>query len=170
LYKAENFPIKWSFVDTLVEGKDFVDNSIVYFNEKWWLFASTTSNDTLYLYHADNLLGPWVEHPESPIVEGNNHIARPSGRVLVYKDRLYRYTMDVDPPFGTHQILAFEITNITPTSYSEKLAREDPILMASGSGWNGQAMHQIDPVQVRPDSWIASVDGFGKYLIFGWNY
>jgi hypothetical protein len=170
LYKAENFPTKWSFVDTLVEGRDFVDNSIAYFNNKWWLFASTTSNDTLYLYYADNLGGPWMEHPESPIVDGNNHIARPSGRVLVYQDRIYRYTMDVDPPFGTHQILALEITSITPTSYSEKLVQEDPILVASGSGWNGQAMHQLDPVQIGPNSWIAAVDGFGKYPIFGWNY
>jgi hypothetical protein len=170
LYKADNFPTDWSFVTTLVEGKDFVDNSIVFFNDKWWLFASVTSHDTLYLYHADDLEGPWEEHPESPIVEENNHIARPSGRVLVYEDRLYRYTMDVDPPFGTHQILAFEITDITPSSYSEKLVQEDPVLIASGSGWNGQAMHQLDPVQVSIDSWIASVDGFGKYLIFGLDY
>lgn len=170
LYKADDFPTKWSYEATLVEGRDFVDNSIAYFNNKWWLFASTTSNDTLYLYYADNLGGPWMEHPESPIVDGNNHIARPSGRVLVYQDRIYRYTMDVDPPFGTHQILALEITSITPTSYSEKLVQEDPILVASGSGWNGQAMHQLDPVQIGPNSWIAAVDGFGKYPIFGWNY
>jgi hypothetical protein len=42
--------------------------------------------------------------------------------------------------------------------------------MASGSGWNGQAMHQLDPVQVDEDSWIASVDGFGEYWIIGWQY
>ena len=170
LYKADSFPTKWSFVTTLVEGKDFVDNSIAYYNNKWWLFASVTSNDTLYLYQADHLSGPWSEHPESPIVENNNHIARSSGRMLVYEDRLYRYTMDVDPPTGTHQILAFEITDISTDRYAEKLVKEEPILMASGSGWNGQAMHQLDPVQVRANSWIASVDGFGEYLIFGWGY
>jgi hypothetical protein len=42
--------------------------------------------------------------------------------------------------------------------------------MADGSGWNQQAMHQLDPVQVKPDQWIASVDGFGEYLLFGWQY
>jgi len=170
LYKADQFPTKWSFVTTLVEGRDYVDNSIAYFNERWWLFAATTSNDTLHLFYADNLSGPWMEHPQSPIVEGNKHIARPSGRVLVYEDRLYRYTMDVNPPFGTHQILAFEITDITPTRYKEKLVQDEPILMASGKGWNQQAMHQLDPVQVKPGQWIASVDGFGKYLLFGLNY
>ena len=104
LYKATAFPTKWTFVKTLVEGGDFVDNSIVNFHNKWWLFAATTSNDTLPLFYADDLLGPWQEHPESPIVKGNKHIARSSGRVLLYEDRLFRYTMDVNPPSGTHQI------------------------------------------------------------------
>jgi hypothetical protein len=170
LYKADSFPQKWSYVQTLVQGKDFVDNSIVYYNDRWWLFASTTSNDTLYLFHADHLLGLWTEHPESPIVAGNNHISRPSGRLLVYEDQLYRFTMDVDPPSGTHQVLALKITDISSTSYSEELIGEDPILKGSGRGWNGQAMHQIDPIQVNSGLWIASVDGFGTYPIFGWDY
>jgi hypothetical protein len=170
LYKADQFPTEWAFVTTLIEGRDYVDNSIAHFKNKWWLFSSVTSNDTLFLFYADQLTGPWIEHPKSPIVEGNLHIARPSGRVLVYEDRLYRYTMDVNPPSGTHEILAFEITDISPTNYSEIIVQEDPILKASGRGWNQQAMHQIDPVQVRSNLWIASVDGFGNYPIFGWDY
>jgi hypothetical protein len=78
--------------------------------------------------------------------------------------------MDVDPPFGTHQIWAFEITDLSPTTYAEKLVSEEPILKASGSGWNAQAMHQIDPHQIAPNLWISSVDGFGKYFVFGLKY
>ena len=170
LYKAEEFPAKWSFVKTLVEGRDYVDNSIVYYNGKWWLFSSVTTNDKLYLHYADTLTGPWQEHPQSPIVVDNVHKSRPSGRMIVYDGKLYRFTMDIDPPVGTHQVMAYEITEITPTRYSEQLAQETPILTASGSGWNRDAMHQLDPVQVDDNSWIASVDGFGKYWIFGWKY
>jgi hypothetical protein len=170
LYKADDFPFEWSLVTTLIDGRDYVDNSVVHFNGKWWLFASVTTNDTLYLFHSENLLGPWVEHPASPIVEGNVHKARPSGRILVYESRLYRYTMDINPPFGTHQVMAYEITDITSTNYSEKLAQEDPILKASGFGWNSRGMHHIDPVQVKPNLWVAAVDGFGEYLIFGLDY
>lgn len=170
LYKADDFPTKWSFVKTLVEGRDYVDNSIVFFNDKWWLFSSVTSNDTLYLHYADSLTGPWKEHPQSPIVTDNVHKSRPGGRLLVYNDKLYRFTMDVDPPVGTHRVMAYEITEITPTSYSEQLAQEEPIVMPSGSGWNAQAMHQLALVQVNDDTWLASVDGFGKYWIFGWQY
>jgi hypothetical protein len=170
LYKAEDFPIHWSYQTSLLEGRNYVDNSIVHFNGKWWLFASVTTCDTLYLFYADNLTGPWIEHPASPIVAGNLHKARPSGRVLIYQDKLYRYTMDVDPPIGTHLIMAYEITELTEASYSEKLVQKEPVLKPSGSGWNGQAMHQIDPFQLKPDRWIAAVDGFGKYRIYGLAY
>ena len=170
LYKADEFPTKWSFVTTLVEGREYVDNSIVHYNGKWWLFSSVTSNDKLYLHYADSLTGPWREHPMSPIVVDDVHKARPSGRMIVYGGKLYRFTMDVNPPFGTHQVMVYEITDISPTTYSEELAQEEPVVMPSGSGWNRDAMHQLDPVQVDENSWIASVDGFGKYWIFGWKY
>lgn len=170
LYKADEFPTKWTFVSTLVEGRDYVDNSIAYYDERWWLFSSVTTNDTLYLHYAENLTGPWQEHPASPIVEADLHKARPSGRVLVLDDKLYRFTMDVDPSVGTHMVWAYEITDISPTSYAEEKAFDEPVIAADGSGWNEKAMHQLDPVQVGEDEWVASVDGFGPYLVWGLEY
>lgn len=170
LYKAERFPVKWSFVQTLVEGRDYVDNSIVYYQGRWWLFSSVTTNDTLYLHYADSLTGPWREHPQSPIVTKDVHKSRPSGRLLVHQDQLYRFTMDINPPVGTHQVMAYEVVAITPDHYAEQLAQETPVLRPSGSGWNAQAMHQLDLFQLTSDSWIAAVDGFGTYWIFGWQY
>ena len=170
LYRADDFPSGWSLVGTLVEGRPYVDNSIVLHDERWWLFSSVTSNDTLYLHSAESLLGPWSEHPESPIVAGDRHKSRPSGRITEYQGRLYRYTMDVAPPEGTHRVMAYEITELTPTRYTERPAREGPVLAPTGRGWNGQAMHQIDPVRIGPDEWVAAVDGFGKYRVFGWRY
>lgn len=170
LYKADKFPTQWSYIKTLVEGRDYVDNSIVHYNNRWWLFSSVTSNDKLYLHYSDSLTGPWKEHPMSPIVVGDVHKSRPSGRLLVLDNKLYRFTMDIDPPVGTHQVMAYEIMEITPEIYSEQLAQEAPVVMPSGSGWNGQAMHQLDPVQIDANSWVAAVDGFGKYWLFGWKY
>jgi hypothetical protein len=170
LYKAEKFPTHWVFIKTLVDERELVDNSIVFYQDKWWLFSCGINNDTLFLFYAEDLLGPWIEHPQSPIINQNNHIARPSGRVLIYEDRLYRYTMDLNPPTGIRQVLALEIIEMTPTSYSERLINENPILKAEGAGWRKHGMHHIDPVQIGPDNWIASVDGFGKYFVFGWDY
>jgi hypothetical protein len=167
LYKALDFPSRWSFVTNLVEGKDFVDPSIVQFDGKWWIFVSSVSElDCLQLYYADDLMGPWVEHPMSPIVMNVGNIARPGGRVLAYDGRVIRYQQDLDSAWG-QRIWAYEVTALTTTGYQEKRLNGDPILGASGSGWNQKAMHHIDPHQVEHDRWIASVDGFGTHLVFG---
>lgn len=171
LYKAVDFPTEWEFVQTIVDGMSLVDPSIAHYQDRWWLFASdaTNKNDTLRLFFADELMGPWQEHPESPIVEGDANIARPGGRALIYEDRLFRYTQDSDPTYG-NQIWAFEVTELSPTIYEERLVSSEPILKADGRGWNKQSMHNIDPVQTGQDKWIAAVDGFGDYLVFGLGY
>lgn len=170
LYRAKDFPTAWEFVTTLVEGRDYVDPSLAHYDGRWWMFAATTSNDTLHLFHADDLEGPWQPHAESPIVRGDLHRARPSGRALVHEGRLYRFTMDVDPPVGTHRVFAYEITTLTPTEYEERLVREEPVLEPHGSGWAQNAMHQVDPHPVGNGQWIAAVDGQGPYRVFGWRY
>lgn len=170
LYRATNFPYEWEFVETLVDGKDYVDPSIAFFDGRWWLYSATTSNDTLYLFYADDLFGPWQEHPASPIVEQDTHKARSSGRVIVFEGQLYRFTMDVSPSVGTHQVWAYRVTEISPATYSEERVGDEPIIKPTGSGWNSQAMHQLDPHEIEPGKWIASVDGFGKYFVFGLQY
>ena len=85
LYKAAKFPSQWFFVGTLLEGGVYLDSSIFRHDNKWWLFTETNPEhkyDTLRLYYAENLLGPWIEHPNSPIVMGNPKIARPGGRIF----------------------------------------------------------------------------------------
>jgi hypothetical protein len=108
LYRAKEFPHTWQYVATLLEGRDFLDNSLAYYNDYWWLFSSFEGNDTLRLYYAADLYGPWQEHPLSPIIEGNLHHARPGGRVLAHDGRLFRYTQDGVPRYGS-RIWAFEI-------------------------------------------------------------
>ncbi len=167
LYKATDFPHQWSFVGNLIENNDFVDPSIVRFDGRWWIFVSTVrEGDALRLYYADDLMGPWTEHPKSPVARASENVVRPGGRVLEYEDRLIRYQQDLDPTWN-HQVWAFEVTELTTTTYEEKRLSAEPILAASGSGWNEKAMHHIDPHQVGDGEWIASVDGFGTYLVFG---
>lgn len=162
LYKALKFPIHWSFVGTLLDGQVFLDASIFRYSDKWWLFTETNpahKYDTLCLYYADDLWGPWLEHPASPLITGNGHIARPAGRVLVINDRVVRYTQDCDPIYGT-QVRAFEVIELTPTLYREREVYRRPILTGSGTGWNGSGMHHIDPHLLADGSWIACVDGW----------
>src|SRR5215216_5034895 len=95
LYRAATFPTEWTFLATLVEG-DCADPSIFHFDDRWWMFVCSTpyKHDTLRLYFADDLLGPWREHPRSPVVRGDKRIARPGGRVLVIEGKVIRFTHD----------------------------------------------------------------------------
>ncbi|NJL52606.1 MAG: hypothetical protein HC930_10995 [Hydrococcus sp. SU_1_0] len=160
LYKATNFPWEWSFVGNILEGC-FLDTSVFRYADKWWLLAETSPHhkfDTLRLYYADDLLGDWIEHPQSPIVEGNAHIARPGGRVVIVDNKIIRYSQDCVPDYGT-QVRAFEILELTTTSYREREVDTGLILKPSGIGWNGSGMHHIDPHLIADGKWIACVDG-----------
>jgi hypothetical protein len=165
LYRAEEFPTRWALVCSLVEAS-CADPSIFRYGEKWWMFACSTpyQHDTLRLYHADDLKGPWAEHPSSPIVERDKHTARPGGRVLVLDDRIIRFAQDCVPRYGT-QLRAFEITELTTGSYVERESQSSPVLTASGSGWNALGMHQVDAHMLPGGLWLACVDGFGEGVI-----
>ena len=163
LYKAVDFPTQWIFIKTLLEGEPYVDPSIFRHNDKWWLFTATPSCDTLKLYYADILEGPWKEHPKSPVVKGDADIARPGGRVLIFDNRIIRYTQDAYPTYG-NQVWAYEITELTTASYKERSASELPIVkLTGGTAWNGQGMHQVDPHRIGVNKWIACVDGLREY-------
>jgi hypothetical protein len=107
---------------------------------------------------ARRLEGPWSEHPSSPIVQGNNRCARPAGRVIVSGDTIIRYTQDCFPIYGS-QVRVFEISQLTPTAYSERESEYSPTLTGTGTGWNAVGMHHIDPHPTDDGGWIACVDG-----------
>jgi hypothetical protein len=161
LYKAVDFPAKWVLVETLLDGKDFSDPSPFFYDGKWWIFVGTDveANDTLHLYYADHLEGPWTQHPTSPVIQGDARIARPAGRVIQHAGRLFRYTQDCSLKYGD-QVRSFEILELTPNSYREQEMADNPVLSPSKNGWNAEAMHTVDLHETDRDRWIACVDGY----------
>jgi hypothetical protein len=159
LYKAVKFPSQWELDTVLLSGK-YSDSTVFYYNEKWWMFSSSNPRCTLHLFYADHFRGPWIEHPKSPLIYKNPHIARPAGRVVIYNNRIIRYTQDVWFVYG-NKVRGFEITKLTTEDYQEKKLRHNPILKRSGKGWNRTGMHHIDLHQIDAEEWISCVDGFG---------
>jgi hypothetical protein len=166
LYKAVEFPTRWTFLKNLLEGSDYVDSSIFNFHDKWWMFTTSPQGNILHLYYADELMGNWIKHPQSPLIEGNFHISRPGGRVIVSDGKIFRYTQDVVGFYG-NQVRAYEITNLTTTNYEEKEIIHNPVIKGSGDGWNKIGMHNIDPHQLDNGKWIACVDGYQIVFVFG---
>ena len=161
LYQATRFPIEWSLVKELLRGPYFADASIFPHAGRWWLFVETNpsfKHDTLRLFHAETPRGPWTEHPSSPIIAGNGHIARPAGRVIAEGEVLVRYTQDCDPTYGA-KVRAFHITELTPTRYAEHPATDDPVLSGGTGAWNRDGMHHVD-AHLVDGRWLACVDGW----------
>lgn len=161
LYKATAFPYEWVFQQTLVEGGTFLDPSLLHYEGRWWLFVETNPQyqcDTLRLFYADILTGPWQEHPKSPIVSGNKHIARPAGRVQLIGGSILRFAQNCFPSYGT-DVRAFVISELTARGYKERECQKGPILLPARTGWNRSGMHHVDVHCLGDSTWVACVDG-----------
>jgi hypothetical protein len=157
LYRADPFPVRWRRVATLLEGR-FADASICRFGGRWWLFVCEPhANDVLRLFGAEDLLGPWREHPRSPIVAGDPCAARPAGRLVEWRGRLVRFAQVCAPRYGGG-VRAFEITRLTPDEYAERPVGKPPLQPPDPAAWNGSAMHHVC-VQRLNGGWIAAMDG-----------
>lgn len=88
--------------------------------------------------------------------------------MLMWNGKLIRFAQDDEPIYG-RAVRAFEVVELTPTTYREQELIESPILFHSGKGWNADGMHQIDAHQVAPNHWIAVVDGRRDSLRWGWR-
>ncbi len=159
IYKSSNFPFDWKHSADLLSGR-YSDPSILRYNQRWWLFVcvANSKQGTLELYYSDHLMGPYVSHPMNPIINGDNAIARPAGRLIRYEESLFRFAQDCQPYYGS-AVRAFEITTLSTTDYQEKEIANSPILGATGKNWNSDGMHHIDAHQVDTHRWVAAVDG-----------
>ncbi len=161
LYRAKRYPHEWELEAVLLAGQYFADATIFQHNDNWWLFAecNADANDTLRLYRADALKGPWHEHPQSPVVRGDPKHARPAGRVLVTPHQIVRFAQNCGPGYGT-DVRAIEIAQLSRTHYAERPIGNGAILGPSNGGWNAGGMHHIDLAQGDDGSWLAAVDGW----------
>ena len=159
LYRADEFPFRWSRAAKLIDGP-CADPSIVRFHDLWWLFLCPFPfrHDTLRLYFAEELTGPWREHPKSPIIKSDKCRARPAGRFLTLNDQVIRFAQDCVPRYGS-RVRAFDILELTTTKYVEVENTASPILQPGAFEWNAGGMHHVDAQQQPDGTWLACVDG-----------
>lgn len=160
LYRAARYPDGWVYERDLLQAPHAVDASPFEYGGQWWMFVDISEGrcDTVHLFGAADLRGPWKEHPASPIVRGDPRRARPAGKPLLIDGRLIRLAQDCVPVYGA-ALRAFEVIELTPTSYREQELPESPLFAGTGYGWNALGMHHLDAHQLGSGSWIAAIDG-----------
>ncbi|GAB3384677.1 glucosamine inositolphosphorylceramide transferase family protein [Lysobacter fragariae] len=173
LYRATGFPMEWTRVRDLVTGWVCVDPTLHHHDGHWYLFANVAENgnntcDELFLFVADNLEGPFVPHPASPIACDVRR-ARMAGRLFHHQGRLIRPAQDCGPGYG-NALVFNEVLELGPKVYRERqLSRLAPYLTRSVDGchtYNVDGGVEILDVLGRPPNRTAYLhvsDGPGNH-------
>lgn len=144
LYRAVDFPHKWEKHQTLLSNIEAADATIVQHDGAWWMFAVTREgwggySDTLCLYKADNLFGPWRPHPKNPVLV-NEKTARPAGNMISRHGKLWRPVQDCARGYGTALGLA-EVTRLDDDAFKQQVKK---VLYPGSQEWPGRKLHTLN--------------------------
>jgi hypothetical protein len=119
LYKPNYNFTSWTYYKTLLSGNKFVDSSIIFKDNLYFLFTSIMENDKykFLIYSSDSLVGKWKRNSSTPIV--NNIInSRCGGSVFKYKNEYFRPTQLTNSKYGEGLIIN-KVLCLNKTNYIE---------------------------------------------------
>lgn len=104
LYRAEAFPERWVRHAVLIPDREIFDATLLDHDGRLWLFATErdghgSASDTLVVYYADKLEGPWAPHRGNPI-RIDRAAARPGGAFVRVRDRVILPLQDGTNEYG----------------------------------------------------------------------
>ena len=122
LYRAEDFPGRWTLDCVLVADVFAVDSTLLEHDGLWWLFANVavpgaSVADELCLFYSDSPVGEWTPHPMNPVVSDVRR-ARPGGRIFSHEGMLIRPAQDSSTRYGSATVLN-RVTALTVNEYGE---------------------------------------------------
>ncbi|MEH7128584.1 hypothetical protein V7103_10305 [Neobacillus drentensis] len=127
LYKATKFPYEWELVKVLLNDIRAVDATIIYYNNKYWMFSNVYNDgasplDELHIFYSEDLFGEWEPHQMNPVIS-NASSARPAGKVFLDNGKFIRPSQNCSFSYG-YSVKFNEIVELTEEAYSEKVISE----------------------------------------------
>ena len=138
LYRAARYPDQWEPVARLID-EPVHDATLFEHGGRLWIAANTqgpasarwgSSWDSLSLYSADTLLGPWTPHAANPVLI-DAASARPAGEVFVAGGNLYRPVQDCSTGYGAALGIA-SITRLDDGGFVQEVVGRLSFSAASG--------------------------------------
>lgn len=132
------------------------DTSIYKKEGKYYLMTMLQHEEPvniLELYVSDDLQGPYIPHPCSPIAK-DNKIGRDAGCWLELGGKLLRFSQDCVHRYGDN-VNVSEITKLSPTEYKEHLVQE--CIIPTDAPFYEEGGHQINAVSFK-GKWIVATD------------
>jgi len=158
LYRATIFPDQWTLEATLLEGLSAADATLTERDGRLWLFAALAEDggsswDTLGLFHAERLTGPWSAHAANPVLIDAGS-ARPGGMLFEHGGSLIRPAQDCTAGYGSGLSL-FRVDRLDPEGYLQvPLARLAPPPNCGAKGMHtlnaAGGLEVIDWLGLRP--------------------
>ncbi|EJN10585.1 hypothetical protein PMI42_06072 [Bradyrhizobium sp. YR681] len=143
LYKCVRFPDKWERHATLLSGLELADATITRHNGLHYLFGAWRDgtggySDSLAIYYAEHLLGPWLPHASNPVLI-DRASTRPAGNFVTINDRLWRPVQDCADGYGAALGLA-EVIELSPTTFKQVVRHS----LRPGPAWPGRKLHTLN--------------------------
>lgn len=152
LYRATRFPDAWALEEILLDGIEVNDATPFRHGGRWWLSGTVRTDgscsDSLHLWSADRLQGPWTPHARNPVLI-DIASARPAGRVVQRDGRLIRPVQDGRQGYGAALALA-EISRLDDDAFEQRVVSR----LAAGTGWPGTRLHTLNRA-----GWLEVIDG-----------
>jgi hypothetical protein len=163
LYRADPFPSRWTLEVDAIAGIDAHDASLLQFAGKWWIFATVRNElggamDSLSIFFADELFGPWSAHPLNPVLIDAGG-ARQAGQFLQRGGKLWRPVQDCRGGYGRALGLA-EVTTLNEHSFDQVLHT----VLYPNVDWPGRRLHtlnrfgRLECIDGSRDSWKLSAE------------
>ncbi|MCS3760498.1 glucosamine inositolphosphorylceramide transferase family protein [Bradyrhizobium centrosematis] len=143
LYKCIRFPDKWERHATLLSGLELADVTITRHNGLHYLFGAWRDgaggySDSLAIYHADHLLGPWLPHASNPVLI-DRASTRPAGNFVTINGTLWRPVQNCTDGYGAALALA-EVVELSPTAFRQAVRHS----LKPGPAWPGRKLHTLN--------------------------
>jgi hypothetical protein len=143
LYVAAEFPHRWQLETTLLDNVSAADATLVEWDGRLWLFAAIneeggSSWDTLGLFHAARLMGPWTPHSGNPVLI-DAAAARPAGMMFERGGGLMRPAQDCTRGYGSALTLC-RVDRLDPEHYRQTVLTK----LAPDARWAASGMHTLN--------------------------
>ncbi|MGL9618675.1 hypothetical protein QRQ56_11770 [Bradyrhizobium sp. U531] len=143
LYKCVRFPDKWERHTTLLSGLELADVTITQHNGLHYLFGAWRDgaggySDSLAIYYADHLHGPWLPHASNPVLI-DRASTRPAGNFVTINDKLWRPVQNCSDGYGAALALA-EVVELSPTTFRQIVRHS----LRPGPVWPGRKLHTLN--------------------------
>jgi hypothetical protein len=143
IYRAMRFPDQWVLESTLLRDVSAADATLLEQDGRLWLFAALaetggSSWDTLGLFHATKLMGPWTPHAANPVLVDAGS-ARPGGMMFERDGTLIRPAQDCRGGYGSALSLC-RVDRLDPMHYAQTVMAR----LAPRPNWAAEGMHTLN--------------------------